>query len=550
MTSTDTQGGRFAAQNLVGQMIDNRYAIRELIARGGTSVIYRAQDIQLQRTVALKVIMTPRTTMLPLDEDRIRRLKREGLGLAQMDHPNIVPVFDTGIDESTSPHYDIYYIAMKLMEGETLEEKLKELEANGERMPWRQVLKVIHDVSTALNYAHGHELRFVHRDVKPSNILLADDRAYLFDFGLLKILGTSVGSTEYRASQFSEFTLEGSSLGTPAYWSPEQIKGAHVDERADIYALGGVLYRMLTGRLAYQADDAISLSIQHLNEPPPRPSDVDPTLFAFDPIVTRAMAKDPADRYISADSLVEDLEASLDLTPDPMRGLMLATAQGAAMKIPRWLGGLLGMWIVVALALFVGVRYLNWFQPPTDLPLGWQSSIEQVSMVEVEEGEYSVTVRASNASYTIFREGERLENLHASLEAELRSGPGETAYGLVFQRANDSDYYAFAITGAGQVGALRRKGDSWLMWEGDRWVALAEAKQAWVSRKYIHTDRPNRLDVTVEGGRARGWVNNQPEFEFALDGTRPGNIGFFVSTSREARDSKATIRFTGFTVRR
>jgi tRNA A-37 threonylcarbamoyl transferase component Bud32 len=541
--STNAHRGRFLVQDLVGRTIDKRYAIRELIAQGGTSLIYKAQDNQLGRLVALKIIVAPRAAMSELDKDNVLRLKREGKGLAQMEHPNIVSVFDTGVDQDTLPHYDIYYMAMKLMEGETLEERLKKLEAGGERMAWGQVLAIVRDVTQALDYAHKHEYHFVHRDVKPSNILLVDDRAYLFDFGLLKARSAPIGGTERRTFvEFGEFTQEGAALGTPAYWSPEQITGADVDERADIYALGGVLYRMLTGRLPYEANDVIGISMQHLNAPPPKPSSVDPALFAFDPIVTRTMAKAPGDRYPSAGTLTQALEEALTLTPGPDRSEALLAARDLVSKATRWLGGLLAALVVAALVLFFGVRRFNWFRPATSLPLGWQSSAEGIAMIAEDDNDYLVTVTEGDASYAIFRESELLENPNISFEGELTSGPPETAYGLLFQRVDEANYYVFAVTSLGQIGIWQHK--------GERWLALTEAEQTWVSRKYVLTDRPNRLEVTIEGGRARGWINNQPVFEIGLDGTRAGHVGFFVSTSKEARDAEATIRFANFTVRK
>jgi len=541
--STSPQRQRALAQSLVGQTIDRRYAIQELIAQGGTSLIYRAQDSEMARLVALKVIVAPTTALSEWDKDNIRRLKREGKGLAQMAHPHIVPVFDTGIDEETLPQYDIYYIAMKLMEGETLEERLRRLEANDQRMAWDQVLTIVQDVAQALDYAHGHQYHFIHRDVKPSNILLVDERAYLFDFGLLKARSLPAEGTEQRTwAEFGEFTQEGAALGTPAYWPPEQIVGSAVDERADIYALGGVLYRMFTGCLPYEANDALGISVQHLNAPPPRPSRVDPALFAFDPIVAQAMAKTPAERYPSAGALVQDLASALALTPGPDRGEMLIAARALVKRITWALAGLLAALLVAALLLLVGVRRLNWFQPPASLPPGWQSSAEGLTMSAEGGGDYRLTAGGRDVSYIIFRPDETLASPNVSLEGALIAGPPETAYGLVFQYIDEANYYLLAVTGLGQAGVWQR--------QDGRWIALSEGGEGWVGRKYVLTDGPNRLEVTIEGSRARGWVNNQPEFDIALDAARPGHVGFFISTAREAAAPEAAVHFSNLTVRK
>ena len=134
-----------------------------------------------------------------------------------------------------------------------------------------------------------------------------------------------------------------------------------------------------------------------------------------------------------------------------------------------------------------------------------------------------------------------MEDPHIQMEGELASGPLETAYGIVFQHIDDANYYVFAVTGAGQVGLWQRKGDDWL--------ALTQGDAGWAARMYVHPDRPNRLEVTIEGNRAWAEINNQPEFEIELDSALPGSAGVYVSTSKQARNPKATTLFD-FVVRR
>jgi len=159
MASSDNVRGRHSiAEALVGQLIGKRYAVCELIAQGRQSIIYKAEDKQLRREVALKVILADKSAMTELDEDRILHFKREGKGLAQMKHPNIVAVFDTGVEIEILPNCDLYYIAMVLMEGETLRERLQRLEDSRERMDWSEVLGIVQNVASALDYAHKHPL--------------------------------------------------------------------------------------------------------------------------------------------------------------------------------------------------------------------------------------------------------------------------------------------------------------------------------------------------------------------------------------------------------
>jgi hypothetical protein len=283
------------------------------------------------------------------------------------------------------------------------------------------------------------------------------------------------------------------------------------------------------------------MSVQHLHDPPPQPSSVNPALFAFDAIVAKAMAKEPTERYSSAGEIARALEDSLEITPDPVSGQRLAAARGLARKVVWAAGGLAILLAVVALVLGIGVNALNWFQPSADLPLGWQSVSRGVLMEQVDVHRYEVSVNASHASYVLLQQGAKLENPHIQMEGELASGPLETAYGIVFQHVDDANYYVFAVTGAGQVGLWQRKGDDWL--------ALTQGDASWAARMYVHPDRPNRLEVTIEGNRAWAEINNQPEFEIELDSAQPGNVGVYVSTSKQARSPNATTLFD-FVVRR
>lgn len=509
--------------------------VLELVAQGGTSTIYRAQDVELGRTVALKVIRMPRVLISPVNEERIRRFQREGKALARLKHNNIVTVYDAGVDQSL-PDYDVYYIAMEFMEGETLEQYLERLEQEGRQMPWAEISQVIRDVAAALDYAHTHELRFVHRDVTPSNIMLRHGQAYLFDFGLLKARnapGDAAG--QGTRSDFATLTQEGVAMGTPAYWSPEQIIGGEVDERTDVYALGGVLFRMLTGRLPYTGDDFFVISRQHLQDPPPQPSTIDRAFFAFDAIIARAMAKEPDWRYASAGALATAVTDSLQVASNPFIGQRRSAAQRF---VDRLYSGLkIGVMVmaVVTFALGLGVRYGGWFRSQGDLPLGWRSAAQGATMDRISPREYELTVRNRHTSYTLLQEGSRLEDPDILMDVELVGGPPETAYGIAFQYLDEDNYYVLAMTGDGRVGLWQRR-------DGE-WRVPIPGRGGWIERKYVGLGGTDRLEVTIVGDRAVGKVNNQPEFEFRLDTAQPGHVGAFVATSREALDPQATIRF-------
>jgi hypothetical protein len=256
------------------------YRIESLLDRGGMGVVYKAVDVDLERSVALKIIAPEHTQ----DATAVARFKAEARLAASLEHPNIVPIHRGGEEDG------ILYLAMRFVPGTNLRHVI-----DRGPMSLPRIARIITDISDALDAAHA--LGLVHRDVKPANILVSGqpehEHIYLTDFGLTKRLG-SVGA----------LTRTGSWVGTPDYVAPEQIQGHKVDGRADIYSLGCVLYEMLTGDVAYPKDTDVAKLWAHVADPPPRPSALRPDLVqAFDEVVARATAKDPEDRYPTAGDL-------------------------------------------------------------------------------------------------------------------------------------------------------------------------------------------------------------------------------------------------------
>ena len=249
------------------------YRLRDELGRGGMGVVYRAEHMHLGRIVALKVLVPD----LSSNEDFRARFLRESRLAATLDHPNVVTVYDAGdIDGSL-------YLAMQLIQGEDLSDML----ARRGTLDPHEAVRLLEQVGSALDAAHAAGL--VHRDVKPSNVLVEGERCYLTDFGLTKPAAQS---------DMSALTATGVFLGTPDYAAPEQITGSQVDARTDIYALGSVLHECLTGSRPFPRDTSVAVLYAHLHEPPPRPSELRPGLpKALDEVVERAMAKAPSERY-------------------------------------------------------------------------------------------------------------------------------------------------------------------------------------------------------------------------------------------------------------
>ncbi|MDN6179376.1 MAG: protein kinase, partial [Micrococcaceae bacterium] len=260
-------------------MIDGRYRIVERLAVGGMSTVYLATDIRLERNVALKILHPH----LAEDPVLVERFRAEAITAAGFSHPHIVGVLDTGVDGHTA------YLAMELVNGHTLRDLLK---SQG-RMAPRQALALLDAVVEGLAAAHAAGL--VHRDIKPENVLLSNSgQIKLADFGL--------------ARAASNQTSTGNLIGTVAYVSPELVTGAPADARSDIYAVGIMLYEMLTGRQPFVAEAPIAIAYQHVSNDVPAPSLLLPNLAAdLDELVEFCTRKEPEDRPQDAEALLGEI---------------------------------------------------------------------------------------------------------------------------------------------------------------------------------------------------------------------------------------------------
>jgi beta-lactam-binding protein with PASTA domain/serine/threonine protein kinase len=283
-------------------LLDERYEVEELIARGGMATVHRGHDLRLDREVALK-IMHPH---LADDEQFRRRFSREARSAARLSHPHVVGVFDQGQDG------DVVYLTMELVEGGTLRRAL----ASEQSRSLRETLAVTDQVLQALQAAHHAGI--VHRDIKPENILLTPSGSVkVADFGLARAIGSSNSSAT------------GTMLGTVAYISPEVVTRGHCDERSDLYSLGVVLYEMLVGTQPYTGEQPVHIAFQHVHEDIPAPSARVPGLPPqIDALVTWACAREPSQRPRSATEMLRTVRGLLAELPDEVLDAALTPASG------------------------------------------------------------------------------------------------------------------------------------------------------------------------------------------------------------------------------
>ncbi len=270
---------------MIGHELGGRYQIIERVGGGGMALVYKAQDILLNRFVAIKVLRQQFVN----DEEFIRRFRREAQSAASLSHPNIVSVYDVGQEE------DIHYIVMEYIEGQNLNEIIKE------RAPLQveESIRIASQIADALDHAHHNQI--IHRDIKPHNILIGrNGRVKVTDFGIA------------RAVTSATITQTGSVVGSVHYFSPEHAKGVTTGEKSDLYSLGIVLYQMLTGNLPFLGESPISVALKHLQEHFEEPRTINPMIpQSVENIILKSMRKNPAERYQSAKEMLRDLETCL-----------------------------------------------------------------------------------------------------------------------------------------------------------------------------------------------------------------------------------------------
>lgn len=355
--------------DLIGQMI-GRYHIIEELGEGGMALVYKAYDTRLNCNVALKMIRTEKITpeSAPVV---LKRFENEARKTAKLTHPNIVSVTDYGSFEG------IPYLVMKFIPGGTLKQ------LTGKPLSYQKAIQLTLPIANALQYAHSHGI--IHRDVKPANILLTESgEPLLSDFGVAKIL-------EFQEETLDHLTVSGIGIGTPEYMSPEQAEGKRVDPRADIYALGVVLYELITGRKPFIADTPLAVIIKQTTDPLPKPSSfVQDLPKEVEQVLFKALAKKPEDRYTSMAEFEDNLKQLLKDSPSNFHA---QTAQSRKTKKAI----LISLISLLAIGVLISFTFFNkGFSNPRN-QVNRQSSISTPNVAPFA----SSTTAATTASLTI-----------------------------------------------------------------------------------------------------------------------------------------------------
>ncbi len=313
-----------------------KYKISGILGKGAMGIVYKALDPDIDREVAIKTV---RFDLVSDDESEneeiMERFMREAQSAGKLTHPNIITIFDVGREESLT------YIVMQYIQGQSLQRLI----ASGDKLPTTEVVQLYEQICNALDYAHGFGI--VHRDVKPGNILLnKEGKPFIVDFGVARV-------------DTSTLTQSGTAVGTPSYMSPEQVMGKKVDNRSDIFSLGCILFELLTGRRPFEAESITTVIYKIINEEPPHLSEVKKGLpVGFGHIITKALAKDPKERYQSCKELAADLH-DLDQLSDKTIAITMTKEKPTVVKKgkKRRLGLILGISIPAILVMIVGGGY-------------------------------------------------------------------------------------------------------------------------------------------------------------------------------------------------
>jgi serine/threonine protein kinase len=441
LATTPTPPDEEAVDPLVGSVLDGRYSVDSLLGEGGLGRVYRGRHLKLGRPVAIKVLLEELREITNVRQ----RFEREAKTLSALSHPNIVTITDFGVEQREGE--EIPYLVMELIDGQELEAVLQ----REGRLDPERAFDIARQLLKSLAYAHAQGI--VHRDLKPGNILLrklpdGSEHVEVLDFGLAKFF-----EEEAKSDPGTKLTRVGTIVGTPAYMAPEQVEGSRCDARTDVYATTLVLYEMLTGRMAFEGDEAATLLRHHLVTPPPTLRESMPGAAAneeLEALVQRGLAKAPSERFANGSemlgaleaialerafrpselpppkrtapgstALLTDLRPSLDRVvariPEPVKDAFGRASKSSlvtrARTLPKWVlaaGGLFGALLIAVVFWWLGSLFEG--PPPPPLPMPQADTVLPVLRDKPD----------ARDPFTDEPIPEELAPLHAKLEAGRR----------------------------------------------------------------------------------------------------------------------------------
>lgn len=546
-----------------------RYTLKQRVGAGGMATVYRAWDNNLERDVAIKVLHEH----LAFDSQFQERFEREAKFVAGFHHPNIVQIFDFAMIETDD--IPIYYMVMPFLTGETLEHFIETYKATGESFPTEWTIKLIAEISGALDYAHARGM--VHRDVKPANILYdSHDRAILTDFGIARL------------AESNNLTAEGMTIGTPAYMPPEQAQGIEIDHRADIYSLGVIAYELITGSTPY-GDGSVSVMLQHINAQIPQISNLlDMPNESLDIVIRRVLAKLPDDRYQTAGEFADDIKKALNgevISTPPQVTTVFESLQGTTDEVqPAYekekpkrsekaqsqspLGliaiglGMLAFVLVVALltqapqmattndspvvaddsvadSMTGDLFFETDFAETDDYREFWELDDTQFLERDIVDNQYVITNnRANTASTSLFDPAYTYENATITMKAHLADAESSASgYGIVFRYVDPDNYNVFAVDGRGRFSI-------WVRQDGE-WHELRDADTTWTEHEAINPDtESNTLSIDIYNNILTGYVNGIEVTQVEDDTFEQGAIGVYMATTRQGM-ARVTVEYYG-----